>query len=313
MAMLSYDEAIHIANVQYTLVKSQNIVPFLDMALRFPEYAKENICLLMVQDPEEVTEFRTQREWLECGTHLLPDVRPITLALFKSQSILYVFDVSQTDQQRSLLPPNAEKAYHALIQTLGQEPVELEESKNRVAYYDLTEKQWYVNLKSNHNARFRSIAAILVSKLLEKETGIDAIVTTDMVVYMLCKKYGISPEGINLKAIQDSLRRITDTAIADNSIRMAMHCMTIHPLRDLDAYYQGQIKQLEMERKQQAEQEALQAEQQKQAEEKRIQEIAEKRAAVLAEEMVKEKLQAYLQSVPEKKSFWEYWKRGGTS
>ena len=115
MAMLSYDEAIHIANVQYTLVKSQNIVPFLDMALRFPEYAKENICLLMVQDPEEVTEFRTQREWLECGTHLLPDVRPITLALFKSQSILYVFDVSQTDQQRSLLPPNAEKAYHALI------------------------------------------------------------------------------------------------------------------------------------------------------------------------------------------------------
>ena len=69
MAMLSYDEAIHIANVQYTLVKSQNIVPFLDMALRFPEYAKENICLLMVQDPEEVTEFRTQREWLECGTH----------------------------------------------------------------------------------------------------------------------------------------------------------------------------------------------------------------------------------------------------
>ena len=137
--------------------------------------------------------------------------------------------------------------------------------------------------------------------------------TTDMVVYMLCKKYGISPEGINLKAMQDSLRRITDTAIADNSIRMAMHCMTIHPLRDLDAYYQGQIKQLEMERKQQAEQEALQAEQQKQAEEKRIQEIAEKRAAVLAEEMVKEKLQAYLQSVPEKKSFWEYWKRGGTS
>ena len=38
MAILSYDEAIHIANVQYTLVKSQNIVPFLDMALRFPEY-----------------------------------------------------------------------------------------------------------------------------------------------------------------------------------------------------------------------------------------------------------------------------------
>ena len=44
-----------------------------------------------------------------------------------------------------------------------------------------------------------------------------------------------------------------------------------------------------------------------------MQEIAEKRAAVLAEEMVKEKLQADLQAVPEKKSFWEYWKRGGTS
>ena len=40
MAMLSYDEAIHIANVQYTLVKSQNIVPFLDMAQRFPDSAK---------------------------------------------------------------------------------------------------------------------------------------------------------------------------------------------------------------------------------------------------------------------------------
>ena len=112
MAMLSYDEAIHIANVQYTLVKSQNIVPFLDMALRFPEYAKENICLLMVQDPEEVTEFRTQREWLECGTHLLPDV-PLLLPYSKVKVFCtYSMSAKQTSsvlycrqtQKRHIMP-----------------------------------------------------------------------------------------------------------------------------------------------------------------------------------------------------------------
>lgn len=303
MAILSYEEARTIAEIQYMVAKQKNLISFLNIAARFPEYTKENICLILVQNPE-TTDFYTECEWKQSGTKLKAGAQAITVAL-KNKTVMYVYDVSQTDLQKSNIPPEPDKAYSALLRVIGGEPIELENIKNRIAFYDENEKQWFVSIKANRNARFYSIILILLSNLLMDATGIDSMLTTDMAAYMICKKYGIDTRFMNLQTMQERMAKIQDVAVQDNSIRAAMRCLTEDIFKDLDAYYSGQIKQRELERKQEAEEAFRREEERKKAEEKQIQEIAEKRAVILAEQMVQQIQQ-------ERRSIWGKWKRGGT-
>lgn len=155
VAILSYEEAVRMAQLEAAIVMQHDLSAFLDVAWRFPKLSMENICLILLQNPNAV-EINTESEWRQCCYQLKSDAGAITLMVEK-HNVVYLYDISQTDGKRTEPVPNPGQAYDALIKTLGKEPITLEQTKNRIAYYDASEHTWCVSAKANTDARFYSI------------------------------------------------------------------------------------------------------------------------------------------------------------
>ena len=187
MAILSPDEARRMARMEFAIVVQTDLCAFLNAAQNFPNMSKENICLLILQFPD-ATDLLTETEWRQCGSTLLPNAQAITL-ITDEKNVVYVYDISQTNKHTAEEPvPDAEKAYHALVDVLKTDVIELENTQERMAYYH--EKKWYVNLRTNYEDRFYYIICHLIAQVLESEKDIDSITACDMAAYMICRKIG---------------------------------------------------------------------------------------------------------------------------
>lgn len=283
MAILSYGEAARMAQLELSAVIQYDLISFLNMAWRFPKLSLENICLLLLQNPDAI-EFQTESEWRQSCYALKPDAQAITLML-EDKTVIYVYDICQTDGIRTAIPPDPKQAYDALVKTLGKEPIILENTKNRIAYYDQGEHAWCVSAKANTDARFYSIITFLSAKELEQEKHIDSMIANDLAAYMLCKKYGISTQYINVTNLQAALYRLTDDTIRRNTIYRSLDCLMRDVFKDLQAYYSDRITERKLEKDKAADEKAKAEALQKAAEEARIQELAEKMAQQKLSEM----------------------------
>lgn len=299
MAILSYEEAARMAQLEAAFVKQYDLMSFLDVAWRFPNLSVENICLILLQNPNAV-EFNTESEWRQCCYQLKSDAQAITL-IVENHNVVYVYDISQTDGTRTAPTPDPKQAYDALVKTLGKEPITLENTKNRIAYYDQMEHTWCVSAKANSDARFYSIITYLIAQVLEQKKNIDSMIANDMTVYMLCKKYGISTQYVNMSNLQAALYRLTDDALRQNTIYAAMDCLSEDIFKDLQAYYSDRMMERKLEKDREADILAKAQQQKQEEEEARIQALAEQRAQRMIAEM---------QLASEKKSFRGFWKRG---
>lgn len=284
MAILSYEEASRMAQLELSMVMQYDLIPFLDVAWRFPKLSLENICLLLLQNPNTI-EFQTESEWRQSCYSLKSDAQAITLML-EDQTVIYVYDISQTDGTRTETPPDPKQAYNALMKTLGKEPLVLENTKNRIAYYDQSEHNWCVSAKANTDARFYSIVTFLAAQELEQEKNIDSMIANDLVAYMLCKKYGVSTQYINMSNLQTAIYHLTDDTIRRNTIYRGMDCLLKDVFKDLQAYYSDRMMERKLEKDKEADEKAKAEAMQKAAEEARIQELAEKLAQQRFDEML---------------------------
>lgn len=299
MAILSYEEAARMAQLEMAIVMQYDLTAFLDMAWRFPKLSIENICLVMLQNPD-ATEFQTESQWRQSCYQLKSDAQAMTLML-EDKNIIYTYDISQTDGIRTRPEPDPKQAYDALVKTLGKEPIALENTKNRIAYYDQTEHTWCVSAKANTDARFYSIITYLIAQELEQKKHIDSMIASDMAAYMLCKKYGVSTQYINLTSLQASLFRLTDDTLRRDTIYCAMDCLMQEVFKDLHAYYSDRMMERKLEKDREADVLAKEQAKKQEAEEARIQALAEQR------------VQQILSEKPQngKKSFsLRFWKRG---
>ena len=147
MAILSPDEARRMARMEFAIVVQTDLCAFLNAAQNFPNMSKENICLLILHNAQVIT--------------LITD----------EKNVVYVYDISQTNKHTAEEPvPDAEKAYHALVDVLKTDVIELENTQERMAYYH--EKKWYVNLRTNYEDRFYYIICHLIAQVLESEKDI---------------------------------------------------------------------------------------------------------------------------------------------
>ena len=258
------------------------------------QYVQGNICLLILQFPD-ATDLLTETEWRQCGSTLLPNAQVITL-ITDEKNVVYVYDISQTNKHTAEEPvPDAEKAYHALVDVLKTDVIELENTQERMAYYH--EKKWYVNLRTNYEDRFYYIICHLIAQVLESEKDIDSITACDMAAYMICRKYGVSTSRINTKVLQRAISRLSAGG-QEKTIYAAMNCLNAPVFRDLKAIYTGQTKDRELQRKKEEEDQAKKDAAQKEKDEARIQLLANQQAYQMAEMLAQQKVDAFIQSVP---------------
>ena len=294
MAILSPDEARRMARMEFAIVVQTDLCAFLNAAQNFPNMSKENICLLILQFPN-ATDLLTETEWRQCGSTLLPNAQAITL-ITDEKNVVYVYDISQTNKHTAEEPvPDAEKAYHALVDVLKTDVIELENTQERMAYYH--EKKWYVNLRTNYEDRFYYIICHLIAQVLESEKDIDSITACDMAAYMICRKYGVSTSRINTKVLQRAISRLSAGG-QEKTIYAAMNCLNAPVFRDLKAIYTGQTKDRELQRKKEEEEQAKKDAAQKEKDEARIQLLANQQAYQMAEMLAQQKVDAFIQSVP---------------
>ena len=212
------------------------------------------------------------------------------------KNVVYVYDISQTNKHTAEEPvPDAEKAYHALVDVLKTDVIELENTQERMAYYH--EKKWYVNLRTNYEDRFYYIICHLIAQVLESEKDIDSITACDMAAYMICRKYGVSTSKINTSVLQRAISRLSAGG-QEKTIYAAMNCLNAPVFRDLKAIYTGQTKDRELQRKKEEEEQAKKDAAQKEKEEARIQLLANQQAYQMAEMLAQQKVVAFIQSVP---------------
>lgn len=299
VAILSYEEAARMAQLEAAIVMQHDLSAFLDVAWRFPKLSMENICLILLQNPNAV-EINTESEWRQCCYQLKSDAGAITLMVEK-HNVVYLYDISQTDGKRTEPVPNPGQAYDALIKTLGKEPITLEQTKNRIAYYDASGHIWCVSAKANTDARFYSIITYLITQALEGKSQIESMSAGDMAAYMLCQKYGISTQYIHMTNLQATLYRMTDDTLRRNTIYAAMDCLEAEVFKDLWAYYSDRMMERKLEKDREADILAKAQEAKKKEEEARIQALVEQRVQQITAEM---------QRPPEKKGLLGFWKRG---
>lgn len=216
----NYDYGLIDKRTNEIVASPEKLIEYLEFQSRMDRYTVSNAMLIMSRCPE-ASQLKEESEWNKLNISVKEGVEKIhvlePVKYFKdgkaqmNTNVKYVYDISQTN---ALPDPEKPKKYDdrtlvsALLATAKIEKVVAKELpiEESCAFYDSENNQLVIKEKGGSGTKlFQDIARELTLSEIaynsDEYNRSECEFSAECSVYMICKKYGIDTQGLNLNSV----------------------------------------------------------------------------------------------------------------
>lgn len=244
MARIYSSRSIVNGGLKEVFKETQLIKDLLDVMSRFDFSAQD--CLLVAKIMPNASHFGTFEDWNSQGSRINKGEKGITFLDYDKGEKRVWFDISQTNSKKELIPKKDNKTPREKLRSLlANNKFRIiaisnnEYTKGKPAYFELENKFILTDCAVDFQTLYPSLTAEIAHSYLWLElrdkynySSYDA--TAKMVSYIICRKNGIEPNGIQ---ITDELCQLTpeQTKVVLDNVRLVSDKIQ----ENIEFYYQN--------------------------------------------------------------------------